>query len=51
MSLSEDVDVVTFLDPDGKPEVERGIQSELVAVEVSLMGKTHSVSNSFLGLF
>ncbi|QCE10822.1 hypothetical protein DEO72_LG10g2054 [Vigna unguiculata] len=43
MSLSEDGDVVTFLDLDGKPEVERGIQSELVAVEVSLMGKTHFV--------
>jgi len=43
MSLSEDGDVVTFLDPDGKPGVERGIQSELVAVEVSLMGKTHFV--------
>jgi len=43
MSLSEEGDVVTFLDPDGKPGVERGIQSELVAVDVSFMGRTHFV--------
>ncbi|QCE03253.1 hypothetical protein DEO72_LG8g1277 [Vigna unguiculata] len=33
MSLSEDGDVVTFLDPDAKPGVEREIQSKLVVVE------------------
>ncbi|XP_047168980.1 F-box protein At3g12350 [Vigna umbellata] len=43
MSLSEEGDVVTFLDPDGKPDGERGIQSELIAVDVSFMGKTHFV--------
>ncbi|KAG4953602.1 hypothetical protein JHK87_039196 [Glycine soja] len=44
MSLSEEGHVVTFLDPDGrrsdfKPEN----RSELVAVDVSFMGKTHFV--------
>jgi len=43
MSLSEEGDLVTFLDPDGKPGVESGIQRELVAVDVSFMGKTHFV--------
>ncbi|KAL5185516.1 F-box protein [Glycine soja] len=43
MSLSEEGHVVTYLDPDGRSDFKPEIRRELVAVDVSFMGKTHLV--------
>ncbi|KAK7383229.1 hypothetical protein VNO78_28903 [Psophocarpus tetragonolobus] len=43
MTLSDEGHLVTLLDPDGRPDFKPQIWNELVAVDVSFMGKTHFV--------